>query len=44
MGYTTEFDGNFCVNDKPLKPEHIQYLKAFSGSRRMKRDTNKLEQ
>lgn len=36
MGYTTSFDGEFAI-DKPLAPEHREYLKAFSHTRRMKR-------
>lgn len=37
MGYTTTFIGKFTL-DKPLKPEHAAYLRAFAGSRRMKRN------
>ena len=37
MGYTTEFYGGIEL-DKPLKPEHAEYLLAFAESRRMKRD------
>lgn len=37
MGYTTDFEGKFTLN-KPLAPEHAAYLRAFSGTRRMKRD------
>lgn len=36
MGYTTSFDGEFAI-DKPLAPEHREYLEAFSNTRRMKR-------
>jgi len=39
MGYTTNFEGYFGL-DKPLTLEHFNYLKAFSKSRRMKRDSN----
>jgi hypothetical protein len=38
MGYTTEFEGEFTL-DKPLKPEHAQYLQAFQSTRRMRRLT-----
>jgi hypothetical protein len=34
MGYTTEFEGRFDL-DKPLNPEHLAYLKAFSEQRHM---------
>ena len=37
MGYTTEFEGQFLL-DKPLTPEHAAYLRAFSETRRIKRD------
>ena len=37
MGYSTDFRGEVTL-DKPLTPEHAAYLKAFSGTRRMKRD------
>lgn len=37
MGYTTDFNGSFFL-DKPLTQEHKDYLNAFAGSRRMKRD------
>jgi hypothetical protein len=37
MGYTTEFNGSFALN-KPLAPEHQNYLEAFSETRRMRRD------
>lgn len=40
MGYTTEFDGEFTL-DRPLTPERRRYLKAFAGTRRMKRDQAK---
>ncbi len=40
MGYTTEFEGSFLL-DKPLKPEHAEYLKAFARTRRMYRDVVK---
>lgn len=36
MGYTTEFKGQLKF-DRPLAPAHVAYLRAFSGSRRMKR-------
>lgn len=38
MGYTTEFEGSFTVTPA-LKPEHAEYLRAFSETRRMKRDS-----
>lgn len=37
MGYHTEFRGEFYLN-KPLTEAHAEYLKAFAGTRRMKRD------
>jgi hypothetical protein len=37
MGYTTDLFGAFKL-DKPLKPEQVAYLLAFSGSRRIKRN------
>lgn len=37
MGYSTDFYGRFSL-DKPLKPEHMAYLKSFSETRRMKRN------
>lgn len=37
MGYHTDFTGQFDL-DKPLTMEHKQYLHAFNGTRRMKRD------
>jgi len=40
MGYTTEFEGQFNL-DRPLTPEQAAYLRAFAGSRRMKRDASK---
>ncbi|MEH2069251.1 MAG: hypothetical protein V7K47_13995 [Nostoc sp.] len=42
MGYHTEFQGSFQL-DKPLKAEHLAYLKAFSDIRHMKRLVTKLE-
>jgi hypothetical protein len=42
VGYTTDFDGH--INLEPaLKPEQIAYINAFSGSRRMKRNAEKVE-
>jgi len=41
MGYTTEFKGAFKL-DKKLKQAEIDYLKAFSASRRMARDVTQL--
>ena len=40
MGYTTDFDGVFNL-DKPLTHEHADYLRAFSYTRRIKRDSKK---
>lgn len=40
MGYTTEFYGKFTV-EPPLRKEHAEYLRAFSETRRMKRDVEK---
>lgn len=37
MGYTTDFSGEFEVTP-PLSPEHAEYLAAFAGTRRMKRN------
>jgi hypothetical protein len=42
MGYTTEFTGSFAI-DRPLSPEHAAYLRQFSGTRRMKRVSDKTE-
>jgi hypothetical protein len=41
MGYTTDFDGAFEL-DKPLTPEHYDYLLAFGNIRHMGRDVTKL--
>lgn len=40
MGYTTYFSGQFDL-DKPLSPVHADYLRAFSSTRRMKRNSDK---
>lgn len=37
MGYNTTFEGEFTVSP-PMTPEHVRYLDAFAGTRRMKRD------
>ena len=37
MGYTTDFDGRFNL-DRKLTPEHAEYLRKFSRTRRMRRD------
>lgn len=37
MGYHTEFSGQFDL-DRPLAPEHREYLAKFAETRRMKRD------
>jgi len=36
MGYMTYFSGEFKLN-KPLEHNHMEYLLAFKGTRRMKR-------
>lgn len=38
MGYTTEFEGHFNVTP-PLTTEQAEYLKKFSTTRRVKRDS-----
>jgi hypothetical protein len=40
MGYTTEFAGRFSLSPA-LSPEQVAYLKAFSDTRRMRRDPEK---
>ncbi len=42
MGYTTNFQYSFILN-KPLKKYQIEFLKMFSDTRRMQRDTLKIE-
>lgn len=37
MGYTTDFGGSFKLN-KPLRPEHRNYLAVFATTRRMRRN------
>ena len=37
MGYTTDFSGHFEISPA-LNPDQIDYLTAFSETRRMKRD------
>ena len=37
MGYTTRFRGRFVL-DRPLRAEHREYLAAFAGTRRVRRD------
>ena len=37
MGYVTDFYGAFTL-DRPLAPEHAEYLRGFADTRRMKRD------
>ncbi len=37
MGYDTEFDGRLACTPA-LTPEQVRYLRAFSGTRRMKRN------
>ena len=41
MGYTTNFKGKFKVST-PLNQDQINYLEAFSSTRRMRRDEKKL--
>lgn len=41
MGYTTDFEGRFDI-DRPLAPEHLEFLKRFSETRRMARDAEAL--
>jgi len=42
MGYTTDFDGHFTFS-RTLTEEEKKYINTFSETRRMKRDTNKLQ-
>ncbi len=42
MGYTTNFEGSFVL-DTPLSFAQMEFLKEFSGTRRMKRDVNKIK-
>jgi hypothetical protein len=42
MGYTTEFTGQLTIVPQ-LQTEQIQYLQTFNKTRRMMRDTEKLE-
>lgn len=37
MGYTTDFEGVFTI-EPPLNAEQVAYLKAFSSTRRMRRN------
>lgn len=41
MGYTTDFQGGFALNPQPTQ-EQTDYINTFSGTRRMKRDPEKL--
>lgn len=43
MGYTTNFEGAFDITP-PLDQQHIDYLNAFSQTRRMGRDAAKAAQ
>mgnify|MGYP006280343865 CR=1 FL=1 len=43
MGYTTNFQGSFAFN-RPVEQKHVEYIKAFSETRRMKRNSVILEQ
>lgn len=40
MGYTTDFNGELEI-DPPLEPAQVEYLRAFNGTRRVKRDADK---
>ncbi len=42
MGYSTSFTGQFNL-DKPLSPEHLAYLLAFSETRRVCRNADVAE-
>lgn len=42
MGYTTYFEGHLTI-EPPLNPKHEEYINAFSGTRRMKRNPNLLK-
>lgn len=42
MGYTTDFEGCFTCTPA-LSPEQVAYLNLFSGTRRMKRTSSKVE-
>jgi hypothetical protein len=42
MGYSTYFEGSFYIND-PLSAAQIAFLKEFAETRRMTRDTKKIE-
>lgn len=39
MGYSTSFDGEFCLN-KTLSPKMQEFLTAFSNTRRMPRNVD----
>ncbi|MCI0560126.1 MAG: hypothetical protein MN733_16680 [Nitrososphaera sp.] len=41
MGYTTDFFGDGFLLDRKLNPEHSAYLRAFSETRRMKRNPSR---
>ena len=41
MGYSTDFEGVLTF-DKPLNKKQREYINRISGTRRMKRDVNKL--
>jgi hypothetical protein len=42
VGYTTEFEGTFTLNS-PLTELEAEYLRKFSGTRRMQRNTAEVE-
>lgn len=42
MGYQTTFEGHFSL-DRKLEPQHAAYLRAFNGTRRMRRDASLAE-
>lgn len=43
MGYNTEFKGSFEFEEN-LTNEMVQYINRFSGTRRMKRDVEKIKE
>jgi hypothetical protein len=43
MGYTTDFFGSLEFN-KPVAPWLAEYINKFSGTRRMKRDPEKIKE
>lgn len=43
MGYTTDFNGSLKLS-KTATPEQIAYINTFSGTRRMVRNVNRLQE